>query len=303
MRYETSIIIKQKSGKFAKNPCNYCGDGVIGGTEHCEDDSSGSIIFSDATSFDKKCSTVYKLESESTSSGSKSGTYIVPFDGIYELMLEGAPGGSGATGGSGSYNNPGTGSSGSGGSKVTAQYYLKKGTVLSWLRGAYGGNGSTPGGRSGGSGGSGGTENGATGSTGGTGTSYACEDAGGGGGGGGGGGASYVKIGSTYILAANGGAGGSGGKGGSGKGGGLFCLGAGKKDGGGSGGSGGSGGVISDYSNYYNTGSGTGWQYIGSGTSTTTSGNPWFKVTMIQYAPCNSSCNIETNTSNFVNCN
>ena len=30
------IIIKQKSGKFAKNPCNYCGDGVIGGTEECD---------------------------------------------------------------------------------------------------------------------------------------------------------------------------------------------------------------------------------------------------------------------------
>ena len=29
MRYETLIIIKQKSGKFAKNPCNYCGDGVV----------------------------------------------------------------------------------------------------------------------------------------------------------------------------------------------------------------------------------------------------------------------------------
>ena len=29
MRYKTLTIIKQKSGKFVKNPCNYCGDGVV----------------------------------------------------------------------------------------------------------------------------------------------------------------------------------------------------------------------------------------------------------------------------------
>ena len=44
MRYETLIIIKQKSGKFAKNPCNYCGDGVIGGSETCEPSESSATI-------------------------------------------------------------------------------------------------------------------------------------------------------------------------------------------------------------------------------------------------------------------
>jgi|GEM_PF-6129108 len=43
LRYETSIIIKQKSGKFAKNPCNYCGDGVIGGTEECDNQTTADL--------------------------------------------------------------------------------------------------------------------------------------------------------------------------------------------------------------------------------------------------------------------
>ena len=44
MRYETSTIIKQKSGKFAKNPCNYCGDGTKADSEACEPGESTSTI-------------------------------------------------------------------------------------------------------------------------------------------------------------------------------------------------------------------------------------------------------------------
>ena len=49
MRYETSTIIKQKSGKFAKNPCNYCGDGTKADSEACEPGESTSTICSGQT--------------------------------------------------------------------------------------------------------------------------------------------------------------------------------------------------------------------------------------------------------------
>ena len=297
MRYETSIIINQKSGKFTKNPCNYCGDGVVSTAtdssskryETCDTDSSGNIILPGNTSFNKSCTSITSTDA--------SGTFIVPFSGIYEIKLDGAQGGNGGHGYKSEKNKEGSGgASGSGGTQVTAQYYLTAGTTLSYTLGRNGidgtGNKSTVQ-RKGGSGGKGGEgynkgNDGSSGKNGTDGSGIICpKDSGGGGGGGGAGGSSAVLIGSTVLMSAASGAGGDGGQGGK-----TGCY---------SGGKGGAGGE-SVGSNSYQSGSGTGWAYYTGWDTASTSGTGWIQITMKKYAPCDS-CTLETNTSNFVNCN
>ena len=300
MRYETSIIIKQKSSKFAKNPCNYCGDGVVSTAtdssskryETCDTDSSGNIILPGNTSFNKSCTSITSTDA--------SGTFIVPFSGIYEIKLDGANGGSGGDGYKAENGNTGSqtsGFSGSGGTRVTAQYYLTAGTTLSYTLGRNGSNGAgnkSTFQRKGGAGGAGGSgyQTGNSGNSGGNGKDPTfCKDSGGGGGGGGAGGSSAVMISGTVLMGAASGAGGAGGHGANN----TSCIST------QSGGSGGSGGA-SVGSNSYQSGSGTGWAYYTGWDTASTSGIGWIQITMKKYAPCNS-CKLETNTSNFVNCN
>ena len=137
MRYETSIIIKQKSGKFAKNPCNYCGDGVLADSETCEKDSSGTIKVSAGT-YTKSCN---KKTYSTSGTTNVTNTWIVPATGRYKIEVYGAAGGTGH-GGNGAGCN---------GAYVYGQYDLVIGDSLTIVAGGKGNAGS---GYNGGQGGS-----------------------------------------------------------------------------------------------------------------------------------------------------
>jgi hypothetical protein len=276
------------SASESDKPCGYCGDGVYqSGEETCENTAAGIEYASGI--FDKK---TLDGTSDTKTLNPGSNSYTVPISGIYEITLSGGHGGKGGTGETIAFGWPigthhgSTGSNGSNGSQITAQYYLGAETVLSI---EYGNNGDPA---TGTGGASGKAINGGDGKGGNSCSGFLCSG-GDGGGGGGGGGAAIVKIGETVILAANGGAGGQGGAGCNGSAGGA----------GGSGGSGGAGGVYKEgstqRSNYKNTGSGTGWRHISSGSDSTSSSSQ-FKITLKKYAPCKSDCEFETNTANFV---
>jgi len=291
--------------------CNYCGDGTINGTEQCENTDAG-IQFSDDTTYNKKTDTW------SYTAGASS-TLTVPVSGVYKITVKGAKGGDGyKTATSAGSGADGCGGYGAGGGVVSAQFYLTKGTTLTYTA-AKAGQGATSGDnprcdhrqQAGASGGSG-CASGSTGGTGGTGCHgvFGCSDYTAGGGGGGGG-SSCVKIGSTTLVSAyGGGGGGGGGKGGnlgssdgtdggngSGSTGGAAGSGAGSY--GHDGGKGGNGGGSNDY---YDTTTGTDFHVISgtASTSGTNSGDGSITIELIKYAPCKNDCNIETNESNFV---
>ena len=122
MRYETSTIIKQKSGKFAKNPCNYCGDGVIGGTEEC-----GEVTLYNRYG-DSPTATSGTTKAAGASFTAANGyKYYINIPGIYCFETKGGDGNVGQSG-----NN------GCSGAKVKGCYKLQKGDLVTFRVGSKG---------------------------------------------------------------------------------------------------------------------------------------------------------------------
>ena len=308
------IIIKQKSGKFAKNPCNYCGDKELASAETCENADTGLKYWDGSTekTFDYKSFTETFPRTDEVAGTAY--TYTVPISGIYKITVKGARGGHGFhTQGSGGNGSDGDGGSRANGQVITAKYFIKGGTTLSYIFGALGNGAESVGTR------------GYDAQTGGKGCHNGQDSSGGkkghsndykSGAGGAGGGSTCVKIRTQTLIEAYGGGGGGGG----GKGGALSSSdaddgddasgstrGAGG-DGAGSwgadGGDGGNGGRYSDssYSYYYSTTSGTDYYYKEGydGTSSTNDGDGSIAIELISYAQCNTSC---TFASTFTDAN
>ena len=278
------------------SPCGYCGDGIYqsGYDTECENTASG-IQYADGT-FNKKSKT-WNYPADGTGETGAQPSFTAPISGIYKITVAGAQGGAGGKGGGDSKN----GGKGATGGKVTAHYFMKKGTSLTVYVGKKGGDGN---GTS--SAGTGGALNGSVGLEGSNGESWpACWSTRYYGGyGGGGGGASYVMVSTQLLVTARGGGGGGGSEGhgpmgeenaggdasgisgGDGGDGGASC--------GGSGGKGGNGGRYNttlDPNYYYDTTTGTNYHYHYDSTHTTStngenSGDGSITIELVSYAPC-----------------
>ena len=123
MRYETSIIIKQKSGKFAKNPCNYCGDGVLADSETCGEATLYNRYGASPTS----TSGTQKAKGAAEFTVSNGYKYYINIPGVYCFIAKGGDGNVGQSG-----NN------GCSGATVAACYKLQKDDVVTFKVGSLG---------------------------------------------------------------------------------------------------------------------------------------------------------------------
>ena len=124
LRYETLIIIKQKSGKFAKNPCNYCGDGVLADSETCGEGNDSNYYGANPTS----TSGTAKSRCDAAFSVLNGYKYYINIPGVYCFTVKG---GDGATGYSAS-------TPGCYGATVEGCYELLKGDVVTFKVGSAG---------------------------------------------------------------------------------------------------------------------------------------------------------------------
>ena len=120
MRYKTLIIIKQKSGKFAKNPCNYCGDGVLADSETCGEETLYNRYGASPTS----TSGTAKAAGASFNA-SNNDKYYINIPGIYCFETKGGDG------------RPRS-SNGCSGAKVKGCYKLQKGDLVTFRVGSVG---------------------------------------------------------------------------------------------------------------------------------------------------------------------
>ena len=122
------IIIKQKSGKFAKNPCNYCGDGVLADSETCGEGNDSNYYGANPTSTSgtakSRCAAAF-----SVLNGYK---YYINIPGVYCFTVKGGDGNYG--------NNSGNACSGA---TVKGCYKLKKDDVVTFKIGSKGSDRST----------------------------------------------------------------------------------------------------------------------------------------------------------------
>ena len=110
------IIIKQKSGKFAKNPCNYCGDGVWADSENCGEGRNSNYYGTsptESTGTEKvRCATAFTV--------SNNDKYYINIPGVYCFTVKGGNGGYG-------YNQPGCS-----GATVKGCYKLQRGDLVTF---------------------------------------------------------------------------------------------------------------------------------------------------------------------------
>ena len=126
MRYKTSTIIKQKSSKFAKNPCNYCGDGVLADSENCGEATLYNRYGASPTS----TSGTQKAKGAAEFTVSNGYKYYINIPGVYCFIAKGGDGGAGTSG-----------SNGCGGATVASCYKLQKDDLVTFRVGNAGGKG------------------------------------------------------------------------------------------------------------------------------------------------------------------